>query len=536
MAGVTKSRVARPRPAGRKTANRFSKLAGGEDLDTNSTNGPDSPGGGLISAMTVAADEQRIVEIDVNEVVPHPFNDPARSQPQPGNPKWDELVNGVRAQGGVKLPALAVPREAFLSQRPKVTLPDTARYVLIYGHRRRAAAIAVGIARIPAVIDAGIMENDGDIDAMAIENLGREDLSPMAEAELFARYADMGLSQSEIAERLGVNQSTVSRRLALLLLAPELQEAVEHGGLPSAEAAVIAQALPYGPPRKGRKPKDAGQGTDARRGEQIHALKLIRDQRWLASRAVERVLAERAAREQAAHLNVEIVEDIAAELGEDYHQHHVRSHQEAADVIAAIDPSLGTLVFYRRDLPDHDDPPLEHPEADNRGSSSATAAAEEEAVTELGSVTPLATDADGHDAPSIEPIGDTPDSHRDDPAKQAHRLRSGACAVLIDNMPPAKELLKVFVGQYLSGVAARSRTSAVSALLRDWDAVADGEGDKARTTRAWHRAVAAAELHTAELKEQMWDDAAVAHVQMLVDRVGYQPTAWERERLTRGGR
>ena len=70
--------------------------------------------------------------------------------------------------------------------------------------------------------------------------------------------------------------------------------------------------------------------------------------------------------------------------------------------------------------------------------------------------------------------------------------------------------------------------SAVNALLRDWDADVDGTGEKARNVRAWHRAVAAAELHTAELKDKAWDDDAVAHVELLIDRVGYQPTAWER--------
>ena len=68
-------------------------------------------------------------------------------------------------------------------------------------------------------------------------------------------------------------------------------------------------------------------------------------------------------------------------------------------------------------------------------------------------------------------------------------------------------------------------------LLRDWDASADGTGEKARNARAWHRAIAAAELHTAELKDKAWDDDAVAHLELLVDRVGYQPTAWEHDQL-----
>ncbi|OOK65177.1 parB-like partition domain protein [Mycobacterium kansasii] len=106
---------------------------------------------------------------------------------------------------------------------------------------------------------------------------------------------------------------------------------------------------------------------------------------------------------------------------------------------------------------------------------------------------------------------------------------------MINQQPSNAELLKILVAQYLSGVAARSATSAVRALLRDWDATADGTAEKARNAQAWHRAVAAAELHTAELKDKAWDDDAVAHVNLLIDRAGYQPTPWERRQLEAAG-
>ena len=74
----------------------------------------------------------------------------------------------------------------------------------------------------------------------------------------------------------------------------------------------------------------------------------------------------------------------------------------------------------------------------------------------------------------------------------------------------------------------------MKALLKDWDASVDGTGEKARNTRAWHLAVASAELHTAELKGA-WDDDAITHLEMLTERVGYQPTEWENRRLTEAG-
>ena len=88
-------------------------------------------------------------------------------------------------------------------------------------------------------------------------------------------------------------------------------------------------------------------------------------------------------------------------------------------------------------------------------------------------------------------------------AARGHRRQ--ARSALVGLQPTNAELLKVLVLQYLSGVAARSHTTAVTALLRDWDASAEGFGEKARNAKAWHRAIAAAELHTSELKDNTWD-------------------------------
>jgi ParB family chromosome partitioning protein len=85
--------------------------------------------------------------------------------------------------------------------------------------------------------------------------------------------------------------------------------------------------------------------------------------------------------------------------------------------------------------------------------------------------------------------------------------------------------------QYVSGVAGRSAGPAAAALLRDWNVRVEGAGDKARNLQAWQLAVAAAELHVRELHDRPWDAAAAAHLRLLTEKVGYQPTAWERDRL-----
>lgn len=535
--------VRRPKVGGRKTANRFAHLAGGDpELGADLSPAPetDTPAPeqtGLIGGMSAVAAEEshRVVQIRVSEIAPHPFNHPARSKPQPGESKWDELLNGVRANG-VKLPVLVVPRKAFVATRPSVDnqiAPD-ARYVLIYGHRRRAAAIEAGCETMPAVVDDAIMADDGDLDAMATENLGREDLSDIAQADLFARYSDMGLSQRAIAERLGVDQATVSRKLALNLLAPDLLRVVDDGSLRTADAAALSGALPYGPPRRWQKTKDPLQDTEQRADEQAQALQLILDRNMSATRAAERVIAERDARAKAADLGIPIVDDPRTELGEQCHQFRVASYEDGADIIGAINPGSGSLDLYARPATPAavNDPAVAHD------------GAEDTTDDEPSEQPPRASDPAPTPQPHEPALGDKADDTADKEtviveqrnaekaaARDAQVQRRQSCAVLINQPPSNADLLKILVGQYLSGVAARSATSAVSALLRDWDACADGAGERARNTRAWHRAVAAAELHTAELQDKAWDADAVAHLQLLINRVGYQPTSWERRQL-----
>jgi ParB family transcriptional regulator, chromosome partitioning protein len=531
----------RPKMGGRKTNNRFARLAGGDD-EPNTDASPAADASvpaqdtGLIGGMSaVAADDaHRVVQVQVAQVAPHPFNAQSRSQPQPGDPKWEELLNGVRANG-VRLPVLVVPRKSFVAARPSAAeqISPDARYVLVYGHRRRAAALEAGRDTMPAVVDETIMADDGDLDAMATENLGRQDLSPLAEGALFARYSEIGLSQRAIAERLGVDQATVSRRLALNLLAPELRRAVDDGTVPNAEAAALAGALPYGPLRRWQKTKDPEQGSDQRRAEQMQGLRLILERGMLATRAAERVIAERNAHAKAAELGIPVVEDPRTELGEDCHQYRVADCKPGADVIGAINPGSGALDLYARPAPAScqdaqqdkaDDADVPAPAGDRDPAPTPSP----EAVTSVPSHK-AEQDQDTVDA-EIAAIADKQRAETA-AAVEAQTQRRESCAVLITQQPSNSDLLKILVDQYLSGVAGRSATSAVSALLRDWDAQVDGTGEKTRNVRAWHRAVAAAELHTAELKDKAWDNDAVAHVELLINQVGYQPTTWERRQL-----
>jgi len=107
--------------------------------------------------------------------------------------------------------------------------PD--RYLLITGERRWRAAQRAGLRTVPAVIRERLEDSD-QLELALVENLQRQDLTPLEEARAFDHLRmSLGLSQMEIAARVGMNRSTVANSLRLLKLPREIQELVEVGGL-----------------------------------------------------------------------------------------------------------------------------------------------------------------------------------------------------------------------------------------------------------------------------------------------------------------
>lgn len=116
-------------------------------------------------------------------------------------------------------------------------------YQIIAGERRWRAARMAGLNEIPALIieadDRKVMEIG------LIENLQREDLNPMEEAEGFrALVSNYGMTQEEAARRVGKSRSAVANAMRLLDLSPALQELVTEGQLSAGHARAL---LPLSP-------------------------------------------------------------------------------------------------------------------------------------------------------------------------------------------------------------------------------------------------------------------------------------------------
>lgn len=99
------------------------------------------------------------------------------------------------------------------------------KYEIIAGERRYKASVMAGKTHIPAIV---VSLNDKDASEIAlIENVQRQDLTPIEEAISYRKILDMGyLTQEDLATKLGVAQSTVANKLRLLNLDDEVQDAL----------------------------------------------------------------------------------------------------------------------------------------------------------------------------------------------------------------------------------------------------------------------------------------------------------------------
>ncbi|HUC16891.1 MAG TPA: ParB/RepB/Spo0J family partition protein [Acetobacteraceae bacterium] len=137
-----------------------------------------------------------------------------------------ELTESVRARG-ILQPILVRPHPV-----------DPTRYQIIAGERRWRAAQAAGLTEVPSLV-----RPLGDADALAaalVENLQRQDLNPIEEAEGYQRLLDeFGLQQDALAEAVGKSRSHVTNTLRLLNLPKSVQADVRSGNLSAGHARLL---------------------------------------------------------------------------------------------------------------------------------------------------------------------------------------------------------------------------------------------------------------------------------------------------------
>ncbi len=134
------------------------------------------------------------------------------------------LAESIKAQGLIQ-PVVVRPRLA-------------GGYELIAGERRWRAAREAGLETVPAVVREA---DDRDTLLLGlVENVAREDLSPVEEARAYALLLDeFALSLSEVAERVGKSKPTVSNRVRLLELPEDVLELLDHAQLTEGHARAV---------------------------------------------------------------------------------------------------------------------------------------------------------------------------------------------------------------------------------------------------------------------------------------------------------
>jgi ParB family transcriptional regulator, chromosome partitioning protein len=177
-----------------------------------------------LSALIPEAPEPRsgIVELDLDRLEPNRLQPRTRFQPA----GIEDLAKSIRANGIIQ---------------PIIVRKVGANYQIIAGERRWRAAQQAGLLKVPVVIKDVGEGKDADILEMAlIENIQREDLNSIETALAYRRLSDeFGLTQEEIAQKVGRDRATIANTLRLLGLPGSVREQVANGALSMGHARAL---------------------------------------------------------------------------------------------------------------------------------------------------------------------------------------------------------------------------------------------------------------------------------------------------------
>jgi ParB family chromosome partitioning protein len=122
--------------------------------------------------------------------------------------------------------------------QPVVLRPKGDRFELVAGERRWRAARMAGLTRIPAVV-RDVQDKDL-LELALIENIQREDLNPIEEAQAYKKLIEtVGLTQESLAERVGRDRSYITNYLRLLRLPDDIQRLVAESRLSTGHARTL---------------------------------------------------------------------------------------------------------------------------------------------------------------------------------------------------------------------------------------------------------------------------------------------------------
>ena len=150
--------------------------------------------------------EEKILQIPIEDIIPNRFQPRLTFDDQ----ALQELAASIKEHGIIQ---------------PLVLRKLGDKYEIVAGERRYKASQMAGLTTVPAVISN--IDDDKSAEVALIENIQRKNLTAIEEARSYKNLLDRGYStQEQLAEKLGVSQSTIANKLRLLNLADEVQDAL----------------------------------------------------------------------------------------------------------------------------------------------------------------------------------------------------------------------------------------------------------------------------------------------------------------------
>ncbi|MCX8160597.1 MAG: ParB/RepB/Spo0J family partition protein [Candidatus Saccharicenans sp.] len=163
--------------------------------------------------------EDRYAEVEIDKVRPNP------QQPRTifDDQSIEELARSIKETGIIQ---------------PVLVVPEDDHYRLVVGERRWRAAQKAGLRSIPVIIRN--LTREKQLEIQLIENIHREDLNPLEIAQAFQQLStELGLTQQEIADRVGKDRASVANYLRLLKLPEEVKNFMLEGKLSMGQARAL---------------------------------------------------------------------------------------------------------------------------------------------------------------------------------------------------------------------------------------------------------------------------------------------------------
>jgi ParB family transcriptional regulator, chromosome partitioning protein len=163
------------------------------------------------------------LEVDIDLLEPNDYQPRGHMEDE----RLDDLTQSIRSNGIIQ-PIIA-------------RALDHGRYQIIAGERRWRAAQRAGLQRVPVVVkDVGTDDRQRRLEMALIENIQRENLNPIEEAQAYQKLVDeFGLKHDDIAAHVGKDRSSVANTLRLLRLPDEVRAEVASGRLSMGHARAI---------------------------------------------------------------------------------------------------------------------------------------------------------------------------------------------------------------------------------------------------------------------------------------------------------